>query len=238
MLKKVWGFTKAVFAIIGVIVIALVALYFCAGKFVKGEGRTTRVVEATPQEVVGLVSAAETDTSENILPELPEETILKASTVERVLSPASELVTLRNSYSGGGQKTDYKKLWGHKVPCTTNQVVYIYEGCVCVGFDIKDVAIDVDNDKKTISITIPEPAIISDELYEDKFCFWDVKNSVFNSSSLAEYSELAAEIKSQEEKEMFEEEGFDEKVRENAKSVFTMLLGVCAETEEYEVMFR
>ena len=65
-----------------------------------------------------------------------------------------------------------------------------------------------------------------------------MKNSVFNSSSLAEYSELAAEIKSQEEKEMFEEEGFDEKVRENAKSVFTMLLGVCAETEEYEVVFR
>ena len=91
-----------------------IALYFGAGKIVKEEGRTTHVVEATPQEVVGLVSAAETDTSESILSELPEETILKASTVERVLSPTSELVTLRNSYSGGGQKTDYcQQAWDH-----------------------------------------------------------------------------------------------------------------------------
>lgn len=196
------------------------------------------VVKTTPQEIVGLISAAETDAEEGASRGLPEKKILKAATVERVLAPARELVTLSNSYSGGGQTTDYKTVFGHKVPCTTDQTVYTYEGCIKVGFDIEDIDVKVDNDDKRIVITVPEPKIISDELYEDEFKFWDIKNSVFNSSSLGEYSELAAGIKAAEEAEMFEEENIDEEVRKNAAAVFTMLLGCCDDTRAYEVVVK
>lgn len=126
--KKIIGVVKSVISAIGVIVaIVFMTVVIIRLLPISGDGRTTTtVVDATAQEVAGFIDAAKTYPDKSLIPELPEKTILKVSTVERVLSPASDLITLKNSYSGGGKKTDYKTVWDHKVPLTTDQVVYTY----------------------------------------------------------------------------------------------------------------
>lgn len=236
--KKIFGFIKGFITFVSFICIVILTLYVISVIMNRYAEDVTTVIESTPAEAVALVEAAKDTAAEKpVIPTLPEKTVLKISTVERKLEAAGELVTLRDEYVGGGEKKDYKKAWGFKVPGTTDQIVYTYEGCICAGINVEEVTVSVDNDKKTITISLPEPYIISNELYEDKFKTWDIKNSVFNSSSLAEYGKLAESIKTQEQEELLNEEGFSEKVRENAESVFRLLLSTSEETSEYEVIF-
>ena len=62
--------------------------------------------------------------------------ILTISTVEKIIKPASDLITSKYIYKDADSYENYKNLFGKRVPFTTDKVVFTYKGTVSVGIDL------------------------------------------------------------------------------------------------------
>lgn len=88
---------------------------------------------------------------------------LTIENVEKIIKPASDLITSNYNYKDADKYENYKTLFGKRVPLTTDETIFTYEGKVSVGIDLSDVDYAIDNEHETIIVTIPEIAIISNE---------------------------------------------------------------------------
>lgn len=169
---------------------------------------------------------------------LTVEETLTTITLEEILKPASELVSLKYCYTDADFYEQSKSAFGVKVPFTTDKVVFTYSGKISAGIDISEVNYDIDDDKKTITITLPEPQILSHEMDEKDFKFFDVKNSVFTETTLENYSSLIAELKEKKKAQLEEDDEFYKSVTENAETVLKNFLTVSDKTKDYTVIFN
>ncbi len=159
-------------------------------------------------------------------------------TLEEILKPASELVSMKYCYTDADIYEQSKSAFGVKVPFTTDKVVFTYSGIISAGIDISEVKYQIDDTDKRITITLPEPKILSHQMNEKDFKFFDVKNSIFTETNLEDYSDLMGELKEQKEKQLSEDEEFFDSVTENTQNVLKDFLTVSDKTKDYTVVFK
>ena len=165
-----------------------------------------------------------------------EPLLLAKETLEELLSSASDLVSLKYYYTNVATLTNYKELFGNKVPFTTDEILFTYEGTVCAGIDLSKVQFEIDNEKKRVSIEMPAANIISHELDTSSFEYYNVKNSVSTSISPEELTIKVDELKAEQEAELQDGDFYTE-VAENAQTVIEELLTNAAVTEGYSFRF-
>lgn len=170
---------------------------------------------------------------------MPEKTVLREENLDELFASASELVTLKYYYTNAADLEKYRELFGMKVPLTTYQTVFTYDGVISAGIDLSDIVYDeIDNEKKTIHITLPYPKIISNELDTSSFKYYDVKNSIFTSISPEEITYKIDELKQMQEDDLKNRDGFYDNVSNNAENVLRNLLYTSELTSEYKVTFK
>ena len=165
-----------------------------------------------------------------------EPLLLAKETLKELLSSASDLVSLKYYYTNVATLTNYKELFGNKVPFTTDEILFTYEGTVCAGIDLSEVQFEIDNDKKRVDIALPAAEVISHELDTSSFEYYNVKNSVFTSISPEELTVKVDELKAEQEAELQDGDFYTE-VAENAQTVIEELLTNAAVTEGYSFHF-
>ena len=111
-----------------------------------------------------------------------------------------------------------------------------------VAEEQKDVAyfakVDVDENSKTIKVTLPESKVLSNELDLKSLKVYDEKNSIFNPVKVKEYSEFTQSGKENAEKDA-RESGVFEQSKEVAKKIITDLLNTTKEIKEnYKIVFE
>ena len=79
-----------------------------------------------------------------------------------------------------------------------------YDGRIKAGIDIGQTQIDIDEDARAITITLPKSEIISHETFEDTLVVLDETNNVFNPISIENYNEFVSEQKDGMEKKAIE----------------------------------
>ncbi|SFX12626.1 DUF4230 domain-containing protein [Ruminococcus sp. XPD3002] len=166
------------------------------------------------------------------------EEALTSITLDEILEPASELVSLKYCYTDADIYEKNKEWKGMTVPFTTDKVVFTYSGTISAGIDISEVKYEIINDAKRIIVTLPEAKVLSHEMDEKGFKFYDVKKSVFTQTSLDDYTALMAELKEAKEKKLKEDGEFFKEVEENAQSVLENFLTVSEATKDYTVTFK
>ena len=169
---------------------------------------------------------------------MPEKIELREENLEELFASASELVTLKYYYTNAADLEKYRELFGMRVPLTTNRTVFTYDGVINAGIDLSDIIFDeIDNEKKTIHITLPYPKVISNELDMSSFEYYDVKNSVFTSISPEEVTYKIDELKQMQEDELKQKGGFYDSVTDNAENVLRNILSLSELTSGYKVTF-
>ncbi|MCH5193325.1 MAG: DUF4230 domain-containing protein [Oscillospiraceae bacterium] len=169
---------------------------------------------------------------------MPEKIELREENLEELFASASELVTLKYYYTNAADLEKYRELFGMRVPLTTNRTVFTYDGVINAGIDLSDIIFDeIDNQKKTIHITLPYPKVISNELDMSSFEYYDVKNSVFTSISPEEVTYKIDELKQMQEDELKQKGGFYDSVTDNAENVLRNILSLSELTSGYKVTF-
>lgn len=168
-----------------------------------------------------------------------QEVSVDALTLAKLVEPASELVSYKYYYTAAGVYEDSKKFFGSsvKVPFTTDKAIYMVDGIISAGIDISEVKFDVNDDNKTIEVSLPSPKILSHEVDSNSFQYYDVKNSALNSSNLGDYAGMETALKEEQERKLTENAEFWDKTRANVQTTISSLINASGKIDDYRVNY-
>lgn len=167
-----------------------------------------------------------------------EKATLTVSNVEEILQPASDLITMKYYYTDAGTYESSLEAFGQKIPLTTDKVVFTYDGVISVGVDLSMVVYDVNNEAKTITLTLPEVRIFSNEIDASSFEYPHVTDSVFNKTEMGDYTDIIATLKEEKEAEILNNVEFINSAKKNAQQILEEFLTMSSLTQEYKVVFK
>ncbi|GEM_PF-1156386 len=196
--------------------------------------------EPTVQEVLEEAREKAESAIENPIEEVVTETVtIRQETLEQLFSPASELVSYKYFYTSAADMEKFKEIFGRKIPGTTDKTVFTYDGTISAGIDLSKLSYDViDNDARTIVITMPAPEILSHELDTSSFSYYNMTNSIFTHVTPEELTGKIDELKQREERKLWKNEDFFRSVSDNAKNVLTDILTMNSDTQDFKVTFN
>ena len=129
--------------------------------------------------------------------------------VSSQINGISELATLHHHYRKVANYQDAKKLLAYMPDWRINKSIkefsLIYQGDVKIGYDLKDVKIEVDSVTRTIFIRLPEPKILSHSIdFESIQVLWE-KKGWFNEIKFEDFKHFFVSEQKKYEKENFAE---------------------------------
>ena len=154
--------------------------------------------------------------------------------IEHQIHEISELATLHHQYRKMASYQDVAKLveslpaW--RINKSVKEFVLIYKGDVKLGYDMKDIQIFVDKITKTITITLPEPKILSHSIDFESIDVVMEKAGWFNSIKFEDFKKFFVY-----EQKKYEQENYDElkkRAREQAQRIIYLYLSAVLEIEE------
>ena len=126
-----------------------------------------------------------------------EVTVFDAGAVMEEIRNISELATVEYRYTNVDTLDSSKTFsfidW--KVPFSDKVAIVTMDGVIKAGTDLSQVKIDCNENKKLITVTLPQSRILSNELFEQSFKVYEEKDSVWNPITLDESNELRVQIK-------------------------------------------
>lgn len=175
--------------------------------------------------------------SENAAPENSAPPELTEHALRELVSPCSEPVIADYLYTNTGTITDYHTLLGIKVPFSTETVEYTYSGTIRAGIDLYNVSFDVNDNNKTIYITLPKAYTIFHKVDLDSFQTETIKNSWFNSIETEECITAATANKADMEANAKENGCLYKQAEFNAEEALRKILNHSDITQGYHYQF-
>ena len=167
-----------------------------------------------------------------------EETTITRETIEEAIAPASDLVILSYKYKDAATVADVKKFFGFEIPATKSKAVFTYTGAIKVGFDIAKVNIAIDDDSKTITLSLPPFGIISNEIDLDSFEFVLEDSSPFNPLQMSKSTGVLSELKGKAEEQVLSDIDFMSQAQANAENVLSTFLYAAGIDSDYTIIFE
>lgn len=212
-----------------VIVTVLVTLSVCAALFF---GYRQHKKQQELENMMTLLLDGESRDSKD------DNVTLTAETLYEIIRPNAKLVSADYTYSNIATVSDYRDIKDIIIPLTTDKVVFTYTGTIYAGIDLNQVHFDVNNDSKTIYITLPQPKKIAHEINTDSYQFETVKDSIFTSIDPEEFTREANAQKYEQELKAKEEGTLATNANENAQAVLRNLLNQASVTQGYHYDFH
>ncbi len=125
--------------------------------------------------------------------------VITSQQVSEQINSLKELVTKEYLYTNADKYENQNQVTIHKwdvnIPMTTKSFLLAYDGRIKAGIDLSKARINVDEDARTITITLPPSEITSHEIFEDDIRVFDEKDSIFNKITIENYNEFVSEQK-------------------------------------------
>ena len=147
--------------------------------------------------------------------------------VSNQINEISELATLHHHYRKVANYQEAKKLLVYmpdwRINKSIKEFALIYQGDVKLGYDLKNVKIEVDSITRTIFIHLPEPKILSHSIdFESIQVLWE-KNGWFNNIKFEDFKQFFISEQKKYEKENYAE--LKRLASERAKKIIRLNLG-------------
>lgn len=120
------------------------------------------------------------------------------------------------------------------LPLTNTSFVYSFDGTITAGIDFEKVEVEKDDDKKTVTVKLPEVEIMSAEVDPESRVIYEEKNNILNPIDL-ESVLVSFEDMIKDEKEKAVERGVLDKAADNAKILVENFLKSTFTLEEYKI---
>ena len=152
--------------------------------------------------------------------------------IEETMTQISELATMSFEYSNQKTVTDTRKIFGFDIPGTTKTVNIVYSGVIKVGYDVTDISCKVDDAKKTLTFTLPQPTVLDNYIILDTLQCTDgnnILNPIGSEDIIGYFGEIEAE-----ELARAEENGIYANAEEQLKSIIEHYF---ASFPDYTILF-
>ena len=167
------------------------------------------------------------------LPGETEKRIVTKDEVEGKLKEIEELATYSEEYKVSKSVDQSRYLLDeYRIPGTKNTIDITCSGIVKVGYDIKSIDLEVDDKSMTISITLPDAAVL------DNYVIWDTvvckeANNFLNPIDFSQYQMVVSEIEDEGLKKA-EDDGIYDAAKTNAEDIIRNFLACFS---DYTVVF-
>lgn len=123
--------------------------------------------------------------------------VITSENLKVQLGPLQELVTQEYIYTNA-DKRESKDTWifGWTRPFSENSLVITYDGTIKAGIDFGAIDIDVDEESRVITVTLPASRITENNIPQENITVVEVKNGFFNDITFDDYNEFISEQKS------------------------------------------
>lgn len=159
------------------------------------------------------------------LPGETEKMVVTVDEVETKIMEIGELTSCQGDYTvTKGQDFTRYMLDDIPIPGTTNHIELTCSGVVKAGYNLQDVVVKVDNESKTIYVSLPDAKINSNQLLWDNSMINNEQNNILNPIGFEQYQTMIEEIK-EEGLQDAENNGLFKTVEKNAKNLITNFLG-------------
>lgn len=170
--------------------------------------------------------------------EVDDNIVVTVKTLEEVIAPASELISYKYFYTTADIYEKNQQFFSVTIPFTTDKEVYVLSGVINVGIDLKNVDFDINEDNKTIIVHLPELVVMSHIIDTDSFKTYNLRNSVFTSSDLDDYSSFQEALKNMEEEKLMDNDQFWSLAKEQTKNIISSLINVSGIADEYTITYE
>ena len=145
--------------------------------------------------------------------------------VKEQLVSVKELTTLKYRYTNVGSFENDNEFYGIKIPFTTKKFIISYDGEISAGIDLEKAKVDINDEKKSINISLPQAKILSHQIDEDSLTIFDEKESIFNQLKIKDFSEFRKNEMKKTEQELLEK-GFLEEASKKSKDAIIEILNI------------
>ena len=160
-----------------------------------------------------------------------EPTITSDTIVEQIRH-VQELVTMEYHYQNVGELKDQKDFRGIPIPFTDRNLLYTFRGTIKAGVDVGQIQTAVDQETKTVALTIPAGKILSHEMPPGEVKPYYEKSGLFSGFTMADYADLLSDRKAVIESE-FVQEGYLAEAQREAGETLRTLLSALPGMDEY-----
>ncbi len=129
----------------------------------------------------------------------PGQATITSTGLTKTLQEINEMAVLQYNYTKIGKFTNSLDINGWTVPLTQKSFLITYSGKLKAGIDMNQISIDVRGD--TITATVPQVEVLSNEIDENSIEVYDEKNNLFNPISISDYKTFATQQKDKVEQE-------------------------------------
>lgn len=145
--------------------------------------------------------------------------------VKEQLVSVKELTTLKYRYTNVGSFENDNEFYGIKIPFTTKKFIISYDGEISAGIDLDKAKVDINDEKKSINISLPQAKILAHQIDEDSLTIFDEKESIFNQLKIKDFSEFRKNEMKKTEQELLEK-GFLEEAGDKSKDAIIEILNI------------
>ena len=153
------------------------------------------------------------------------------------LRSVQELTTVAYYYTNMGRFENQVDFYGWKVPFTTKSFIVSYDGVIKAGMNLEEVSVEVDEESKTVTVTLPESKILSHEIPEDSLEVFDESDNIFNRISIEDYAGFTKDQKDKMEQRAIDN-GLLTSANEKARAAVTSFLSLLPEMEVYTLTVK
>lgn len=123
--------------------------------------------------------------------------VIDAAAVKEDIEDISELATVEYKYTNVGVLDEKKQFsfWAQDIPFTEKRALIVMDGTIKAGIDCKQVKVESDPDKMTVTVTLPKAEILSNELDENSLHVVADEQSIFNKLTQQDHNDLRKQIK-------------------------------------------
>lgn len=161
--------------------------------------------------------------------------------INEKLSSLQELVTTEYIYTNAGQYTTNKTQtilkWDIDVPLTKKSFIVCYEGRIKAGVDLSMAKVEIDEDHRTIDISLPKSKILSHETFEDSLEVLDESDGIFNKITIDDYNNFVSGQKADMEQKAVDR-GLLISADKEAKSTVEEVLSLLPGMEAYKLTIK
>ena len=187
LLRRYW---PALLALLVVLALGVQTARLTSAKAAQEEMKAT--IERQNEVIDGLTKDGK-DKDRIIKDNVP---VITSETLKEKLSQVCDLVTEQYAYHNADKlEQDQSWLFGWKRPFSTKSVLVTYDGIIKAGVDLSKVTPEVDEEKGTVTITLPASRITDNNIPQESIEVLEIKNGLFNKVTIEDYNEFISQQK-------------------------------------------
>lgn len=156
-------------------------------------------------------------------PLLSNKQSLSVDTIKSGLADIAQLATEEYLYTSVETFQDQKTFKDFNIPLTKKSFIIKCSGVIKAGVDFGNIKVDVDEESKTISVSIPGAKIISNEINNGSYEMLDEHNNLFNPITPVDANAAEQTIKEKAETDAISA-GLLPKAEDNAKKIIAAFM--------------